>query len=183
MLLESITKYINNLKDKLNEYDSNINEEFINTMEKFTSSTLVDVDQLVKFADSDLYLDLVYKDDENLINKKDELDVLKKIINSKLESDDEDLKKLFELSDDQKGFINQVCKDVDNYIEKAKTILDEKNSIEDEIKNYQDILDNINCKKKLSLQDMQLIEVSLEDSDYNTKYGVYKDIIVYNENN
>lgn len=180
MLVEILEKQISKLLAELDSNDYQVTKDFIVELEKFSSSVIENEDLLVNY-ETDQYVDAVYDKQENVnIEKyKNDLKTLKKLVNAKLNSD-ADIREFFELSDEQKEFIKNICSDTQKFIEKLKDKIKNNDIIFSDIDIYQGIVNKIKSNKRIELEDFEVISSMISGDDPMIQFKILKDLLHYN---
>lgn len=177
MLREIIQSKIDNLLSELNNSNETISEELITELDSFADKVLTNTDELEKY-DIDKYIKEVYKDDEkiNIETYIKNLNALKQLI--KLKQSDES--GLFDLSEKQIEFINQICKDTKQFITSTKSNQEKNSAINIDIQKYQSIINRFESEKKLNHLDIEIINKMINGFGNKEKLSILKEILNHN---
>ena len=110
MLLEKLESKINELVEKLDD-NIDISEELLESLEGFSSNVSKDELALAEVEDPNKYLEKVYGEKESFGEIKETIENLKKIVTGKKKAP-ENLKDIFNLTEEQKEFLKKTCNDI-----------------------------------------------------------------------
>ncbi len=173
MLQESIKKYIDSLKQEVN--DNNESLELIKELEEFATSIKNSPDSLVDY-DVEKYISIFLNEKEKANTYSKNLNALKTYIEFMKQNNSE----LFELTPKQIDFINSICSEIESFVEISKVNLDKNKSLNYIITKFNSISQKVNSNTALSSDDVDTITSIIKDYDLKDQIIMLKEIIHHN---
>lgn len=173
MLQESIQKYIDSMKQEVNNNNESL--ELIKELEEFAISIKNSPDSLVDY-DVEKYISVFLNDTDKANTYSKNLNALKTYIEFMRQNNSE----LFELTPKQIDFINSICSEIESFVEVSRINLNKNKFLNDIIAKFNSISQKVNSNTALSSDDVDTITSMIKDYDLKDQIIMLKEIIRHN---